>query len=509
MRAVGLLLISAWPIMAAIGRAETKFPYEVTVPAGGVELRSGPGPSFYATDRLSAGERIEVFREEKDGWLAVRPPSGCFSLVERRRLKAADEANVAVVTADDVLCCIGSRVETVEAYVSQVRLRKGERVELLHKWAADQKSSASPGESAWCRIWPPAGEFRWVHADELKRADPAPTKSPPVAGNTAEANAGEGITGEENAAGPKPTVAPKTSFEADGWRTRPSAAVAARPAPEPAPSAGAGKVAVGDDSEKTNTAANSPSSDADTGWTAAPQASSRTKDAKNGADAKAKSPAASLIRVPADSEQVIGPAVRSAQTGPTDPSAQTKPWTSRTPPPLQAVEELELELTMMVASDMRTWRLADLRQRVDANVVRYESTAERVRARQLLDRIAEFQQLQSGMTQTTPTPPAANSSVDVPTAAPAESTPDPATDVKYDGSGWLVPVHSATGTAPPFALLDAQGDVLGYVSPTPGLNLQRYVRKQVGIFGQRGYVQSLNKPHVTAERIVDLDRHLR
>ena len=95
------------------------------------------------------------------------------------------------------------------------------------------------------------------------------------------------------------------------------------------------------------------------------------------------------------------------------------------------------------------------------------------------------------------------------TAAPAESTPDPATDVKYDGSGWLVPVHSATGTAPPFALLDAQGDVLGYVSPTPGLNLQRYVRKQVGIFGQRGYVQSLNKPHVTAERIVDLDRHLR
>ena len=32
-------------------------------------------------------------------------------------------------------------------------------------------------------------------------------------------------------------------------------------------------------------------------------------------------------------------------------------------------------------------------------------------------------------------------------------------------------MHSATGTAPPFALLDAQGDVLGYVSPTPGLNL--------------------------------------
>jgi len=88
-------------------------------------------------------------------------------------------------------------------------------------------------------------------------------------------------------------------------------------------------------------------------------------------------------------------------------------------------------------------------------------------------------------------------------SAPAEA------EVKYDGSGWLVPVHSATGAAPPFALLDAQGEVLGYVSPTPGLNLQRYVRKQVGIFGLRGYVPTLNKPHVTAERVVDLDRHLR
>jgi hypothetical protein len=166
---------------------------------------------------------------------------------------------------------------------------------------------------------------------------------------------------------------------------------------------------------------------------------------------------------------------------------------------------------MMVAGDMRTWRLAGLRQRVDANLVRYESTAERVQARQLLDRIAEFEQLQGRMDQPAPGPSPAGSAVPAasPAPAPAETAAKTANDVQYDGSGWLVPVHSATGTAPPFALLDAQGEVLGYVSPTPGLNLQRYVRKQVGIFGQRGYIPSLNKPHVTAERIVDLDRHLR
>jgi hypothetical protein len=100
-----------------------------------------------------------------------------------------------------------------------------------------------------------------------------------------------------------------------------------------------------------------------------------------------------------------------------------------------------------------------------------------------------------------------------PSGAPAnDTTPsavERATGVRYDGSGWLVPVHSTKQTAPPYALLDAEGDVLQYVSPTPGLNLHRYVRKQVGIFGHRGYQQSLKKPHLTAERVVDLRRHLR
>jgi hypothetical protein len=262
----------------------------------------------------------------------------------------------------------------------------------------------------------------------------------------------------------------------------------------------------------------SPPSDAGAGWTTAPQDGSRTKTANNTGDVKSKPPAAGQIRVPADAEKVIKPLKPIKPTDPPDQSPPTRPWTSRTPPARQALDELELELSLMVAGEMRAWRLADLRQRVDANLLRYESTAERVRARQLLERIAEFEQLQSRMAPATPAaPPAPSASAGVPAPPPAPAAPVAAAEnaagtavaVKYDGSGWLVPVHSATGTAPPFALLDAQGEVLGYVSPTPGLNLQRYLRKQVGIFGQRGYVQSLNKPHVTAERIVDLDRHLR
>jgi len=507
MRAVGLLLISAWPIMAAVGRAETKFPYLVTIPAGNVALRSGPGLGFYATDRLSAGDRIEVFREEKDGWLAVRPPKGCFSLVERSQLKPAVEPGVATATGDDVLCCVGSRIESVQTYVSQVRLRKGERVELLEKWDVDEKSATDSDRATWCRIWPPAGEFRWLHAEDLKPAA------------SARANAASRTDGA--ATDPKPTIAPKTSFEADGWQTRPAPTVTSRPAPEPAPAGG--KAAVGgaltvtpstssSPSPKANNG--SPSQDASSGWKATLQPAAREDGAATMTGqntAAAKWPAASQVRVPVDGERVIVDATAKPtdRTDPSGPSDPTKQWTSRTPPPLQPIAELELELSMMVAGEMRTWQLAGLRQRVAANLVRYESTAERVQARQLLDRIAEFEQLQGRMAQPASGPSPAGSAVPAASPAPTATAAKTANDVQYDGSGWLVPVHSATGTAPPFALLDAQGEVLGYVSPTPGLNLQRYVRKQVGIFGQRGYVPSLNKPHVTAERIVDLDRHLR
>jgi hypothetical protein len=541
MRSVGPLSLAACLTMAGLCRAETKFPYSLAVPPGGVTLRSGPGATFYATDRLAAGVQVEIYREEPDGWLAVRPPPGSFSLVERRQLKAGEEPGVAVVLAEDVLSCVGSRVEAVPAYVSQVRLRKDELVELLDKW--NDEAAAKSGDGAWCRIAPPAGEFRWVQANELKRD----TSTRPDATVRAEPP-----TEKRAAETPSPTTTPKTSFEADGWRTRPADLAATAPrATVPAPSAADPldpvQAAPAPDAKQA-----APTDDANPGWTAIPttakpDSTSQVDSAKVSPKTAPTTPAASQIRVPADNEKLVGrSASKSSAASGTNrpPSAPETPapltsapltpapatpvpatpavpdrWTSRTPPPRQSVEELEVDLAMMVARDAQTWRLAELRQRVDANLLRFETTAERVQARRLLERIGEFEQLQDRMAQASPSAvqpspltassPPAIPAVPAKASAPADAAAGTAADVKYDGSGWLVPVHSVTGAAPPFALLDAQGEVLGYVSPTPGLNLQRYVRKQVGIFGLRGYVSTLNKPHVTAERVVDLDRHLR
>lgn len=541
MRSVGPVLLAACLTMAGLSRAETKLPYSLTVPRGGATLRSGPGSTFYATDRLAAGVQIDIFREEKDGWLAIQPPPGSFSLVERRQLKAGQEPGVAVVLAEDVLSCVGSRVEAVPTYVSQVRLRKDELVELLDKWD-DDAVAAESGDRVWCRISPPAGEFRWVQANDLKRD----TSIQPDTTVSAEAAAEVGT-----AETPGPATTPKTSFEADGWRTRP-ADLTATPPRSTAPAAPKA------DANQAPPAANakqaSPTARANPGWkaippvpaTAQPDEASQVDTANASPKAKPKTPAPSQIRVPVDGEKLIGrpvsnplgaagttPLPLAAQTQETPISLISEPltpapatsipatpapseenrWTSRTPPPRQSVDELEVDLAMMVAQDAHAWRLAELRQRVDANLARFETTAERVQARRLLERIGEFEQLQSRIAQASPQtvqpPPTLDSRPPAPASVAAGADASAAADVKYDGSGWLVPVHSATGAAPPFALLDAQGEVLGYVSPTPGLNLQRYLRKQVGIFGLRGYVPTLNKPHVTAERVVDLDRHLR
>jgi hypothetical protein len=233
---------------------------------------------------------------------------------------------------------------------------------------------------------------------------------------------------------------------------------------------------------------------------------------------------AEVVRVPAGLQPTSVPAVTERadsgesqtqpsqqQSPPEDKSAASAPvWVSRHRTLSEDLDGLELELAMMVSQEMRAWRLAPLRKRVENAASRLGDPDQQRRAQDLLARIGQFERLADRASGGEPIEPESDVSGVEPLISSAPNVA-PASDaaVKYDGSGWLVPVHATRGTVPPYALLDVQGDVLQYVSPTPGLNLQRYLRKRIGVFGQQGYVRSLNKPHVTAERIVDLDRHLR
>lgn len=83
--------------------------------------------------------------------------------------------------------------------------------------------------------------------------------------------------------------------------------------------------------------------------------------------------------------------------------------------------------------------------------------------------------------------------------------PQPArSDTPYVAEGWLMPVASLQRPAPPFVVMDAEGQPIAFVTPAPGLNLRRYIDRRVGIIGQPSFTV-LDKPHVIAHRVVLLD----
>ena len=129
------------------------FPYAVYVNSDDVYVRSGPGKNYYPTGKLRKGQKLEVYRHDPGGWLAIRPPRESFAWVSKRHLDP-DNDRLATVNSDRAVARVGSTLSDVRDVI-QVRLEKGEKVELL---------SPPEEDSPWCKIAPPSGEFRWVFA---------------------------------------------------------------------------------------------------------------------------------------------------------------------------------------------------------------------------------------------------------------------------------------------------------------------------------------------------------
>jgi len=158
------------------------------------------------------------------------------------------------------------------------------------------------------------------------------------------------------------------------------------------------------------------------------------------------------------------------------------------------VKQIDVELAETVSQEPSQWKLASLRLDAEALVEQSETTLHRGTARLLLEKIKEFEKLQlryAGIDGLEPVGPPSDSGGES-RPADAESLSD--FDPRFDGPGWLLPVHSSRQASPPYALLDQQGQILKFISPAPGLNLHRYLRKEVGIFGQRSRAEFLNKP---------------
>ncbi len=163
-----LCCLASCVAIAAEAAPEGTFPYKAFVTADDVYVRSGPGDNYYPTDKLKAGDEVEVYRHDPGGWLAIRPVPGSFCWVAGRFLQLGTK-NIATVTEEHVAARVGSRFSDIRDVI-QVRLHRGETVEVLD--GRHDGPASGTAANTWYKIAPPAGEFRWISGRFVDTAFP-------------------------------------------------------------------------------------------------------------------------------------------------------------------------------------------------------------------------------------------------------------------------------------------------------------------------------------------------
>ncbi|MCC6491634.1 MAG: hypothetical protein IT424_01285 [Pirellulales bacterium] len=212
----------------------------------------------------------------------------------------------------------------------------------------------------------------------------------------------------------------------------------------------------------------------------------------------------------------------------------------------QRVAELQLRLSAVVVEPPAAWRLSALREEAAALLAQEESAVVRDQLRDLLDRVAMFEDIQrrhasapmsgssAAQASTSPAalapPPSGESAAattgrsaevlararqdlgDDVTPTPERSTPmatsPPPTEALYDAVGTLKPVVSRRSQAPRFALVDDDGNVVTLVTSAHDVNLQPYLGQRIGVRGTRGFMPEYRRAHVLANRVTPLEEKL-
>jgi len=435
-------------------------PYKARVLVDKVFLRSGPGQNYYPTSFLQRDTIVEVYRQT-NGWLAIRPPEDAFSLVPAEYVEYDQTRSKAKIRTAETPCYVGSQISS-HHHVLQVELKFDESVHVLG--ITESREADTGKKKVFYRIAPPSGEFRWINEHFIKSIEPSYR------------------TLRDPEADPESLDQLAASTEAiEPWQSKKELKTLRTVAFENE---------TGNETETDKVQTEAPSTD------------------------EAMPPEPGKLPV----EPTTQPAV---------------PATTLT------IVELELRVSQEVVKPAETWQLKPLRERAVELSKIGESPLERGRARLVLDKLEELEALYerkialkaaaSTLPQAVLIDPTADPDVGDATSnlldptgliRSAASMVDPAAsfkksgiDPRYDGHGWLMPVvtrastQKKAGYTPPFALTDNQGNVIQFVSPSPGLNLRRYAKMQVGIYGQVSPLAQLTHPHLTAHRVVVLSRH--
>jgi hypothetical protein len=134
---------------------------EGQVVARALEVFDAPTDAAFPTDRVARGDRLVVVRRgPEEGWLAVRPPPGALSWIDREAIEDEDggRARVVVSRATVRSGAEGARLPGA----ATVTLRQGAEVQLLDRPPLALRQGRAT--RTLVAIAPPDGEVRYVRA---------------------------------------------------------------------------------------------------------------------------------------------------------------------------------------------------------------------------------------------------------------------------------------------------------------------------------------------------------
>lgn len=479
-------------LLCGTATAET-FPYKATVTSLNVTARSGASFGTYPTERLAKHSQVEVRQAGPSGWLGIAPPKDAFDWLPASSVKPSEDRKTGEVIVATAPSYIGSTVRKIEKHVSQTDLKKGDSVRILGE------------KGSWLEIAPPGSEVRWVQAKHLSTQAPDQL----AAAETEERLAREDRYRRENALDPPGLLAnvlggrdiaesrrdesiERAQFLRRGkpplLSRRPRDGAAPRTSEEATSSIAIEK---GKPSEVVGTDAEAKASPRISAPIVKPDLPPRVSLDPERATKPSSPPLRQNVSADTPSDPVV-PEQPPVTSGTRTPPIDSEEFKKR-------LAQLDVDLTSMVAEDSSKWNLTPLRQQAEDLVETGPSPLERGKARLLLDRIAEFASTLPPGTEAGALP----APVEATAAAPVTRQPDFAT--QYDAVGYLMPIVGARPGSPQYQLTDKDGRSLSLVTARPGINLNAYVKKQVGLYGQRGFVDSVKKQHILAERVVNLE----
>lgn len=149
------------PLLCALLSQADDAPRRAWVSADALVVLEEPDDTAFATGRLRRGDPVVVRREGPSGWLAIDPPRGAFSWIERSAIekvgggRARVQAQAAAIRPGGDSARLPGGTWTV--------VRKGTEVRLIDRPPLVLRQSDGQ-RRVWEAIEPPPGELRYVRA---------------------------------------------------------------------------------------------------------------------------------------------------------------------------------------------------------------------------------------------------------------------------------------------------------------------------------------------------------